>query len=128
MTNQIHPTDQADALSDEITLHVQRYNPRLLAARQRATMLDDIRVAVLKSESPNKELAGNWLSVLCKFISQSTPAVGGQFTDYFTAARIESWVNGSLQHNTPPHMLRSNKGLLARILRAHQGLPVDVPH
>ncbi|MHB8334204.1 MAG: hypothetical protein ACYDEH_04805 [Acidimicrobiales bacterium] len=128
MTNQIQPTDQADALSDEITLHVQRYNPRLLTAGQRASMLDDIRVAVLKSEPPNKELAGNWLSVLCKFISQSTPAVGGQFTDYFTNARIEAWVNGSLQRNTPPHTLRSNKGLLARILRAHQGLPVRMAH
>jgi len=128
MTNQIDPTDQAEVLSDEITLHVQRYNPQMLTAGQRATMLDDIRVAVLKSEPPNKELAGNWLSVLCKFVSQSTPAVGGRFTDYFTDARIESWVNGSAQRGTPPHTLRSNKGLLARILRAHQGLPVRMAH
>jgi len=89
-------------------------------------MLDDIpRRRVLKSEPAEQRARRNWLH-LCKFVSQSTPAVGGRFTDYFTDARIESWVNGSAHAALlRTHFVRT--GPARRILRGTRACREDGP-
>ena len=126
MTNQVEVDDRAKDSSDEITAHVLRYEPRDLSAGQRATMLDDIRIAVLKAEPTTKYVAGNMLSSICSFVHQSVPDEGGQLADYFTEDRVATWINASLLRGASKHTLSSRRGLLARVIRSSKGLPATI--
>lgn len=126
MNNKSKPVDQIEDTLDDIVAHVLRYNPRLLSAAQRDSMLDDIRVAVLKAEPTTRYVAGNMLSVLCTFVSQSTPTSGARLADCLTEDRVASWISASVLKGVSKHTLASRRGLLARIVRASQGLPATI--
>ena len=126
MTNSPQAAVQADIGSDEIAAHVDRYNPRVLSDAQRTTMLDEIRVAVLKAEPTTKYIAGNMLSVVCTFIGQSAPREGGRLADYLTEDQVASWISASVLKGVSKHTLASRRGMLARIVRASKGLPATI--
>lgn len=126
MTNHTEVQDQAENRRDEIVAHVLRYNPQRLSEGQRNTMLDDIRIAVLKAEPTTKYVAGNMLSAVSTFIAQSTPPEGARFAESFTEDRVATWISASLQRGASKHTLSSRRGLLARVIRSFNGLPATI--
>lgn len=118
--------NNGDDLQEEIASHVQRYKSRLLSEQQAATMLDQIRSAVLRAEPPSVVQAGHYLSILCSFVKAVAPSTGGQLRDYLSEAHLSSWISASVQRGQSRHTLSTRRGTLNRIVRASSGLPLTL--
>lgn len=122
MTTHNAPRPELDDPTDAIAAHVHRYRSRLLSEGQASTMLEDIRIAVLRAAPTSPPIAGNWMSIACRFIADSAPAVGGSFDALFTPAKVTAWLADCARQGESKHTLRTRKGILDRVLRAMNGM------
>ncbi len=112
-----------DDLADEIAAHVARYRPRLLSGSQSEALLAEIRSAVLRAEPPTVSVAGNWLSILCRYVADVAPSVETRLSHVLTPVKVAAWVASSTQRGQSPHTMHTRRGILERILRTSAGLP-----
>ena len=126
MTTNNAPKTPSDDLREAIANHVHRYRPRLLTEDQAQTMLADIRAAVLRAEPTLPTIAGNWMSVVCRFIADTALPSGGSLVKVLTPAKLAGWLAQQKLAGVPTHTLRTRKGILDQVLRAQSGLPAKI--
>ena len=122
MTTQPTPQEAVGGSNEAIVSHVMKYNSRLLTKEQSATMLGDIRVAVLSAQPTSEAIAGNWLSVVSRFVVDVALPSGGSFAETLTPAKIATWLAAQERAGVPRHTLRTRKGILDQVLRVMNGL------
>jgi integrase len=126
MRNDIQQIQPNEAVKDQIASHVERYQPRMLSAGQRTTMLEDIRTAVVRANPPTREVAGNWLSIVCRFVADTVPLAGGNLQDHLNSAEATGWVNACVRRGTSRHTMNTRRGVIERVVRAISEVPVTV--
>ncbi|MBW4078834.1 MAG: hypothetical protein HIU84_10100 [Acidobacteria bacterium] len=124
MTNYPAVPDQSDqirAIRDRVT----RYESARLTGNQRDTMHAGICEAVIAAEPSSVREAVAWMTIVTGFIADVAPTSGGSLDVYLTDAMISHWVSTSALAGRPRHTLKTRRGVLNRILRAHRGVASD---
>ena len=111
-----------------VTERIKCYQGKLLSPGQKATMLDDIKAAVLRAEPPSADVGGNWLSIVCRLVADVSPAAGGDLSTFLTHATVSTWVSASVRKGQSPHVLATRRGVLDRIIRSSNGGAVRINH
>ncbi len=114
-------SDQIRAIRDRVT----RYESARLTDDQRDTMHVGICEAVIAAQPSSVREAVAWMTIVTGFIADVAPQAGGSLDAYLTDAMISQWVSQSALAGKPPHTLKTRRGVLNRILRAHRGVASD---
>ncbi|MGC1239225.1 MAG: hypothetical protein WA860_10590 [Acidimicrobiales bacterium] len=105
--------------------YVARYSSNRLTDAQRDSMMPDIRKAVIDALPNSDREARSWLTIVTGFIADVAPADGGLLDSHFNDAAISLWVSTSMLAGAPRKSLKTRRGVLNRILRAHRGVASD---
>lgn len=114
-------SDQIRALRDRVT----RYQSARMTAGQRDTMHAGICEAVVAAQPSSVREAVAWMTIVTGFVADVAPASGGSLDDHLTDAMISHWVSSSALAGRSRHTLKTRRGVLNRLLRAHRGVASD---
>lgn len=107
----------------EVVEFMAQYQPRILTASQKAVMLDDIKVAVMRAAPPSVPAARLLVGAVCKFVSGVAPAAGCPLGEVLTQAKLTSWTAARKGQLGKGRTLTQEVGRVKKVLRVQRGLP-----